>query len=82
MRGLSASAAAAGGFVPLTVTAHTPAGFASMDQWTPTIDGILSFAFVREIMGPDFGSNIDVLPCEGLPLAVTTVLPVLLKSDP
>jgi CRISPR type IV-associated protein Csf3 len=68
MRGVSSSASA--GMVPLTVTAMVPAGFASADPWSPAFDGILAFAFMRELMGPDFGSNIDVGPTEGLPLAV------------
>ena len=70
MRGVDQETAL-GGFVPLTVTATTPAGFVSADPWTPSLDGILAFAFMRERLGPDFGTNIDVEPTEGLPLAVT-----------
>jgi CRISPR type IV-associated protein Csf3 len=66
-----AGGASSGVFVPLTVTATVPAGFSSADPWSPTLDGILAYAFMRELLGKDFGTNIDVRPVEGLPLAVT-----------
>jgi CRISPR type IV-associated protein Csf3 len=58
-------------FVPLTVTAATPAGFAPADPWTPALDGILAYAFMRDLQGKDFGNVPDIRPVEGLPLAVT-----------
>lgn len=55
---------------PLIVTAETPAGYASGDPWSPTLDGILAYAVTRERLGPDMGTNLDLRPVEGLPLAV------------
>jgi hypothetical protein len=60
------------GMVPITVTAHLAAGFSSGDSWSPTLDGILAWAFMKEKLGPDFGTNIDLHPVTGLPLAVNT----------
>ena len=57
--------------VPIVVTAHTPSGFLTYEPWTPALDGILAFAFERERLGTDFGTNVDVRPVEGLPLAKT-----------
>lgn len=56
-------------FIPLTVTAHTPAGFAAGDPWSPSLDGILAWAFEKERLGPDFGTNLDIRTVTGLPLA-------------
>ena len=57
-------------FRPLTVTAHTPTGFASGDPWSPAIDGIMAWSFMRKKLGADFGTNLDLHPVEGLPLEV------------
>ena len=54
----------------LTVTARTPTGFASGDPWSPTLDGTLSYAFMREKLGADFGNNLNLHAVEGLPFAV------------
>lgn len=56
--------------IPIVVEAETPAGFASSDPWSPTLDGILAFSYMQEKLGPDFGTNTDYRPVEGLPLAV------------
>ena len=56
---------------PLTVMAHTPAGFSSGDPTTtPSLDGILAWVHEKRRLGPDFGTNVDVRPVTGLPLAV------------
>lgn len=55
---------------PLTVTARTPAGFATGCPWSPTLDGILSWAFMQELLGPDLGTNLNLKAVEGLPLLV------------
>jgi CRISPR type IV-associated protein Csf3 len=57
-------------FRPLTVTAYTPAGFAAGDPWSPALDGIIGYAFEREVLGADFGTNLDLKPVDGLPLAI------------
>lgn len=69
MRGLT-PAPAEGAFRPLTVTAETPAGFATGCPWAPALDGMLAFAAMQERLGRDMGTNIDLEPVEGLPLAV------------
>lgn len=59
------------GMIPIVVTASTPGGFLTYEPWTPSLDGILAFSSERERLGSDFGTNMDVRPVEGLPLAVT-----------
>jgi hypothetical protein len=61
------------GMTNLTVTAHTPAGFCTGDPWSPTLDGILAWAFTKEKLGSDFGTNLELGPVLGLPLAVDVV---------
>lgn len=56
--------------IPLTITAHTPAGFSAGDPWSPTLDGMLAWVFMKRLLGPDFGTNLDLRPVTGLPLAV------------
>ncbi|CAH2606086.1 conserved protein of unknown function (plasmid) [Rhodovastum atsumiense] len=70
MRSLTSLEVTQGAFRPLTVTAYTPAGYASADAWSPSIDGMLAWAAMRERLGPDFGTNLDLAPVEGLPLQV------------
>ncbi len=38
---------------PLRVVAYTPAGFASSDQWSPSLDGILGYWQLREQLGEE-----------------------------
>ena len=59
-----------GAMRPLTVTALTPAGYASGTPWSPSLDGIMAWAAMRERLGRDFGTNLDLTAVEGLPLAV------------
>lgn len=38
---------------PLLITAHTPAGFAASDPWSPSLDGILAYWLLREQLGDE-----------------------------
>jgi CRISPR type IV-associated protein Csf3 len=40
-------------YEPLVITAHTPAGFASSDPWSPSLDGILAYWALREQLGEE-----------------------------
>ncbi len=57
---------------PLIVTAHTPAGFASNDPWSPALDGILAYWRLREVLGEEQftarGASGQYVTCEDLPL--------------
>lgn len=60
---------------PLIITAHLMTGFASSDPWSPAIDGILAYQFMREKLGAEeFALHAhrddQQEPVEGLPLAV------------
>ena len=48
MRGLIPAAMTQGALRPLTVTAHVPTGFAAADPCSPSLDGILAWAFMRD----------------------------------
>lgn len=58
---------------PLKITAHLMSGFATNDRWSPAIDGILAYAFMREKLGDEEFTlsqhrNDLQAPVEGLPL--------------
>lgn len=60
---------------PLKITARLSAGFISSDPWSPSIDGILAYQFMREKLGPEEFAisqhRSDMMQVvEGLPLAV------------
>lgn len=60
---------------PLIITAHLMTGFASSDPWSPAIDGILAYQFMREKLGAEEFAlnqhrNDKLQPVDGLPLAV------------
>lgn len=57
----------------LQIIAHTPAGFASSDPWSPSIDGILAYWHVHEQMGDEAfalgqGRTDLMAPVTGLPV--------------
>jgi CRISPR type IV-associated protein Csf3 len=61
--------------IPLRVTAYLANGFASNDPWSPSLDGILAFWYLRENLGAEAFSATSVdssqmAPVTGLPLAV------------
>lgn len=39
--------------IPLIVTAHTPAGFAALDPWSPALEGILAYQQLMEQLGEE-----------------------------
>jgi CRISPR type IV-associated protein Csf3 len=58
---------------PLRVIAHTPAGFASADPWSPALDGILGYYLMRERLGEEQfalsqSDPTTLAPLEDLPL--------------
>ena len=60
---------------PLHVTAHLYSGFANTDPWSPSLDGILAYWYLKERTDPDLfaiGATTDamLIPVEGLPLEV------------
>lgn len=56
----------------LKITAHLMSGFASNDRWSPAIDGIIAYAYMREVLGDEFAisqhRNDLQAPCDALPL--------------
>lgn len=59
---------------PLLVTAHTPAGYASNDHWSPSLDGIIAFWQLREQLGEEefalgMTGQRPLTPPDDLPLA-------------
>lgn len=52
---------------PLIVTAHLAQGYVASDRWSPSLDGILGWAMMRERHGCVAASE-PVEPVEGLPL--------------
>lgn len=61
--------------IPLVITAQLGAGFSSADPYSPAIDGILAYWFLREQMGEEqfvlnCASDQNMVPAEGLPLGV------------
>lgn len=61
--------------IPITVTAHLVNGLVMGDPWSPSLDGILAYAVMRERLGPDemrlqATRTSDLTPVEGVPLGV------------
>lgn len=59
--------------IPLRVVAHTPAGFAASDPWSPALDGILAYWRMKELLPADefaaaAAGTISPVECEDLPL--------------
>lgn len=62
------------GMIPLRITAFTPRGFCSSDPMSPSIDGILAYWHLRDVLGEeavavDGASSANLAPVDGLPLA-------------
>jgi CRISPR type IV-associated protein Csf3 len=57
---------------PLKITARLVNGFVAADPWSPSIDGILACAVMRERLGDDYtyqaAQPSKMVPVEGLPL--------------
>lgn len=58
---------------PLKITARLVNGFVASDPWSPSIDGIIAAAVMRERLGEDYvysgARPSQMQPVEGLPLA-------------
>lgn len=58
---------------PIAITAHLYSGFVASDPWSPAIDGILAYWYMREQLGAEQfsinqGHDYQMEPVEGLPL--------------
>lgn len=59
--------------IPIAITARLRTGFASSDPWSPAIDGIVGYWYMRELLGPEEfaisqGRDHGLKPADQLPM--------------